>query len=87
MHITQQYKAEPQCSLAGSLEFRQFSNTDEVWRAKVLHFSNDHMQMDQIMQILSNTQMSLVKILVCTSHYNSYQLVKHILACMMLWFH
>ena len=37
MHITQQYKTAPQCSLAGSLEFRQFSNTVEVWRAKVLH--------------------------------------------------
>jgi len=38
MHITQQYKAEPQCNLAGSLKFRHFSNTDDVRRAKVLHF-------------------------------------------------
>jgi len=34
MHITQHYKTEPQSSLAGSL--RQFTNTDEVRRAKVL---------------------------------------------------
>ena len=38
MHITQQYETEPQCSLAGSLKYRQFTNTDEVRRAKVLRF-------------------------------------------------
>jgi len=52
MHIAQQYKTEPECSLAGSLGFIQFSNTDEVWHVKVLHFLNYHMQLDQIMQIL-----------------------------------
>jgi len=52
MHIAQQYKTEPQCSLAGSLGFRQFPNTDKVWRVKVLIFLNDHMQFYQIMQIV-----------------------------------
>jgi len=51
-HIAQRYETETQCSLAGSLRFQQFSNTDEVWRVKVLHFLNNHMQLEQILQIL-----------------------------------
>ena len=86
MHITQQHKTEHRCSLAGSLGFRQFPNTDEVRCAKVLHFlklSNA----DGSNKANTLTQMPLVKILMCTSHCSSYQHVEHILACMMLWFH
>jgi hypothetical protein len=49
-HIAQRYETEHQSSLAGSHGFRQFSNTDEVWRVRV--FLNDRMQLEQTMQIL-----------------------------------
>jgi hypothetical protein len=52
MHIAQQYKPEPECSLAGSLRFIS-NNANTV------------------------TQMSLVKILLRTSHCSSYQHVEH----------